>query len=388
MSAIDAAARRSPDIVPVRASSDSPAPRPIVDIGLVHDYLLTARGAERTFSAMAGCWPEAPIYTALFDREQMGDRFARRRVVTSGLQKLGVGQRSFRALLPLFPGAIERLPVGEHDVVVSSSSAFAHGVHPGADAVHVSYCHSPFRYVWHERDRTIRQMPAAARPLARRVLGRVRRWDLAATDRVTHFVANSEITRERIFGCYGREAAVIHPPVDVERFGAPQRPQGYLLYVGEITAHKRVETAIEAARLAGRQIKVVGDGPERRRLATLHAGHAEFVGRIPDRELTDLFARADALIVPNVEEFGIAAVEAQAAGRPVVGIARGGTRETVIDGVTGVLVDTGTVEEFAEALRATDFSRFDGADIAMYAKRFSIARFQRELRDLVAGCAA
>ncbi|MFY9488743.1 MAG: glycosyltransferase [Solirubrobacterales bacterium] len=386
MNAVEAPAAARARSLDGSSASTPPWQPQVANVGLVHDYLLTARGAERTFSAIASCWPEAPIYTTLFDYEQLGDRFARREVVTSGLQRLGVGQKSFRALLPLFPRAVEHLPVADHEIVISSSSAFAHGVRPGAHAIHVSYCHSPFRYAWHEHDRTVADTPAPLRPVMRRVLARIRAWDTQAATRVTHFVANSQITQRRIEQLYDRDSTVIHPPVDVDRFAAPQDPHGYLLYVGEITAHKRVEVAIEAAGLAKRKIVIVGDGPDRRRLETLHAGHAKFVGRVPDAKLTELFAHADALIVPNVEEFGIAAVEAQAAGRPVVAIAAGGTRETVIDGTTGVLVERGGVDDFAEALRHTDFSNFAGPDIAAHAKQFSVARFQRELSEFVSRC--
>jgi glycosyltransferase involved in cell wall biosynthesis len=353
-------------------------------IGLVHDYLLTMRGAERTFAAIVDCWPNAPVYTTIYDQVEMGPRFAGHRVSTSYLQRLGIRQKGFRRLLPFFPRAVERLPVGDHDLLLSSSSAFAHGIHPRPGALHICYCHSPFRYAWHERERALSEVSSRLRPVMNILLERIKQWDLLASKRVTHYIANSKITQQRIADSYGRDSIVVNPPVDVGRFGAPQEPEDYFLFVGEVVGHKRVEIAIEAAQRAGAKIKVVGDGPERRRLTVEYGDTVQFMGRTTDEQLSALYAHAKALVVPNVEEFGIAAVEAQAAGRPVIAIDEGGTSETVEDGVTGVLVPHGTIDEFAETMAATDFLSFDSARIASHAARFSTDRFRREIMEFVA----
>jgi glycosyltransferase involved in cell wall biosynthesis len=346
----------------------------------VHDYLLVMRGAERTFAAMADCWPDAPVYTSLYSESGTEGAFADRRVETSYLQRIGIDQKGFRRLLPLFPSAFERLRLSEYELVVSSSSAFAHGVRAAPDAMHVCYCHSPFRYAWHERDLALSEAHASLRPLLRRTLGRIRDWDRRASERVTHYIANSRIIQQRIGDYYGREATVIHPPVDTDRFRPADEPEDYLLVVCEVVRHKRVEVALEAARRAGRTIKVVGTGPDLERLRARYSHCADFLGRVPDPELTELYSRAGALVVPNVEEFGIAAVEAQAAGRPVVAVNAGGTKETVVDGETGVLVERGSVDELAEALREVDFSRFSSERIEQNAERFSRRRFETQLR--------
>lgn len=353
-------------------------------IGLVHDYLLVMRGAERTFAAMADAWPSADIYTLLYDRDGTQNRFESRRVTTSYLQSLHLRQSNFRRALPLFPRAAERLPVKDHDVVVSSSSAFAHGVAISPDAVHICYCHSPFRYVWHERERGCAELPAVMRPLLRRSLDRVRRWDTRAAHAVTRYVANSQTTRRRIHEFYGRESTVVHPPVDVTRFSVGDEVSDYALMVTELVCHKRVDIALEAARRAGQRIKVVGTGRELPALAARFGDSAEFLGRVPDAALADLYARARMFVMTNVEEFGIAAVEAQAAGRPVVAAAAGGALETVIPGETGVLVPEDDVDAFAEVFRYTDFSRFSPVAARRNAERFSVERFQNELRAIVA----
>jgi glycosyltransferase involved in cell wall biosynthesis len=352
-------------------------------LALVHDYLLVLRGAERTFGAMADCWPEAPIYTLLYDAEGTKHRFGSHPVHGSYLQKLPVRQEGFRRMMPLFPSAVEKLPTTEYDTIVSSSSAFAHGVRTKPDAVHVCYCHSPFRYAWFEQARALSELPSPLRPVGRRMLGRIRRWDAGVAQSVTHYIANSEITRERMRRYWDRDAPIVHPPVDVHRFNIGE-PEDWFLVVTELVRHKRVDVALEAARLAGKPVKVVGHGPDRERLEHLHGDHADFVGRVDDRELADLYSRTQALIMPNVEEFGIAGVEAQAAGRPVVAAAAGGACETVVDGETGVLVPPDDVHALAEALGQTDFDRFRTTDIADHAEQFSTETFQERLRSEVA----
>lgn len=358
-----------------------------IDPILVHDYLLVFRGAERTFAAMAACWPDAPLATLLFAPAAVGDHFAGHPVRTSRLQRLGADQRRFRRMLPLFPPAAERLPVGGHDVVISSSSAFAHGVRPDPGAVHVCYCYTPFRYAWHERDNALREVAAPLRPVLDRVLDRVKRWDVEASQRVTHYVAISELSRERIAASYGRDAPVVHPPVETHRF-APGTPEDFFLIVCELVRHKRVDVALEAAKRAGVPITVVGDGPDLPRLRALYGETANFAGRVSDAELAALYPRALGLIVPNVEEFGIAAVEAQAAGRPVIALDAGGTRETIRDGETGVLLGTGSVEELTDVMRSVDFATFDPDAAVAQAQRFSVAAFQERFVSIVRDAAA
>jgi glycosyltransferase involved in cell wall biosynthesis len=351
-------------------------------LALVHDYLLVLRGAERTFAALADAWPEAPIVTLLYDEQGTEGRFRGRRVETSALQRLGLSQRNFRALLPVFPTATRRLDLTGFDCILSSSSAFAHGVRPRAGARHVCYCHSPFRYAWHEQARALMEVPAPLRPPLSLALRRHRAFDRAAARSVDRFVANGEITRERIRRFWGRESEIVHPPVDVDRFRIGT-PAEHVLFVGELVKHKRPELAIEAAVAAGRRIKVVGDGPELGRLRARYGGAVDFLGRVSDEQLVALYAEAAALVVPNVEEFGIATVEAQAAGRPVVAVDGGGAREIVVPGRTGVLVPEGDPAALARALRA-DLSRFDPHDISAHAQRFSRQRFQARMREIVA----
>jgi glycosyltransferase involved in cell wall biosynthesis len=350
-------------------------------IALVHDYLLVLRGAERTFAAMTDVWPDAPIFTLLYDERGTQGRFAGRSVTTSPLQRLGARQESFRAMLPLFGTAIRRLDLSGFDTVVSSSSAFAHGVRPPRGAKHLCYCYSPFRYAWHERARALSEVPPPLRPVLGLVLRRHRAFDRRALGTVDRLLATGEIARERIRRFWGRDAAVLHPPVEVERFSIAE-PGDHVLFVGELVRHKRPEAAIEAAGAAGRPIKVVGTGPEMGRLRERYGGRAEFLGRVDDEQLARLYAEAAALVVPNVEEFGIAAVEAQAAGRPVVAVDGGGARETILPGRTGLLVPDSDPGALARALRS-DLTRFDPHEIQANAHRFRPEVFRTRLREIV-----
>jgi glycosyltransferase involved in cell wall biosynthesis len=214
------------------------------------------------------------------------------------------------------------------------------------------------------------------------VLSAIRRWDIAASRRVTRYVANSLITQQRIGDFYGRDSVIVHPPVDVDRFGIAE-PEDWFLTVSEVVRHKRIQVALEAARRAGRKLRVVGTGPDLERLRREYAGSAEFLGRVPDAELTGLYARTRALIVPNVEEFGIAAVEAQAAGRPVLAADAGGARETVIEGETGHRVPVDDPDALAAAMVDADLDRLDSELIRRNARRFSREAFRKRIREVV-----
>lgn len=353
--------------------AELPQPR---SVSLVHDYLLVMRGAERTFAAIADLYSNAPIFTLLYNEQGTDQRFRGRSITTSLLQRLGANQSRFRRLLPLYPMAVERLRPPASDAVISSSSAFAHGIQKPAYAAHVCYCYTPFRYAWHERHGALSEIAAPLRPVLRGQLRRIRRWDLSASQRVDSYIAISKLGRERIRRCYGRDAAIVYPPVETHRFRTGT-PGEALLIVSELVRHKRVHVALEAARRARVPVRVVGSGPEHGALR--HAfPEAEFLGRAGDDRLVELYASARAVLVPSVEEFGITAVEAQAAGRPVIAAASGGALETVLDGCTGRLAKL-DAESFARAIGELDNLDFDPAQAVRNAERFSVATFQRNL---------
>jgi glycosyltransferase involved in cell wall biosynthesis len=344
-------------------------------VALIHDFLLDLRGAERVFLALCELYPDAPIFTPVYDENGTEGRFAHREIRTSFLQKLRPTARTFRALLPFYPSAIESFDLSGFDLIVSSSSAWAHAVIYDESAVHVSYCHNPFRYVWNDRDATLAQRDPISRAALRRLFRRWRQWDWIAAQRVNRYVTNSRTTQARIRAYFGRDSTVVHPPVDTARFSAGAVGDHYLV-LSELMPHKRIDMAIEAFNQLRRPLVVVGDGPDMRRLHRLAGPTVSFTGRVSDAEAARLLQTSRALVVTAAEEFGIAAVEAQAAGRPAIAPSRGGALETVRDGVTGRLWDGGVADLIA-AVENFDADAVDPQACVENAQRFDTTVFSR-----------
>jgi len=344
----------------------------------VHDFLVSVRGAERVFLAMCDLWPHADIFTPIYDERGTEGRFAHRTIHTSFLQRLRPTARNFRALLPLYPTAIESFDLSGYDLVVSSSSAWAHAVICEERTVHVCYCHNPFRYAWNERHRTLAER---GEPLTRAALRSFfrhwREWDWIAAQRVDRYVTNSRTTQARIRSYFGRDSHVVHPPVETSRF-EPAEVGSHYLVLSELVSHKRIDTAVRAFTKLGLPLIVAGDGPDRRRLRRLAGSNVRFASRVSDAEAARLLATCRALVVTAVEEFGIAAVEAQAAGRPVIAASAGGALETIVDGVTGCFWQGGH-DELAETITSFDPQAVDPADCMENARRFDSEIFRRNL---------
>ncbi len=341
-------------------------------VALVHDFLLDVRGAERVFLELCSIWPEADIYTAVYDEHGTEGRFARRRVHTSFLQHLRPSAQTFRALLPLYPAAIESFDMSGYDLVVSSSSAWAHAVPCGKETIHVSYCHNPFRYAWNERDPTLAQRRnPVTRAFLRDFFTRWRKWDRLAAQRTDRYIANSITTQTRIGQYYRREANVVYPPVDTERF-SPGPVGDHYAVVSELMPHKQIHVAVGAFNQLRLPLVVVGDGPAFRSLQKQAGPTIHFTGRVSDTEVADILRRSRALILTAVEEFGIAAVESQASGRPVLARRAGGAVETIVEGATGGFWSGGTTELAKAVLR------FDDAAVDPHACVENARRFDRD----------
>jgi glycosyltransferase involved in cell wall biosynthesis len=351
-------------------------------IALVHDFLLDLRGAERVFLQLCAIFPQADIFTAVYDPVGTQGRFEDRNVITSGLQKLRPTARNFRPLLPFYPAAIESLDLTGYDLVISSSSAWAHGVIPDENAVHVCYCHNPFRYAWTEREATLDARSAIVRPVLAQVMHRWRQWDFIAAQRVDAYVANSKTTQHRIERYFSRESTVIYPPVEIERF-SPGPLNDHHLVLSELIAHKRIEVVVRAFSRLGLPLVVAGDGPDARRLQRLSGPSVHFAGRVTDHEAERLLRSSQSLVVAATEEFGIAAVEAQASGRPVIALRAGGLLETVIEGKTGVFFDRPDPGSLCAALEGFDPNSFETDDCVEQAQRFSPERFAENFAQVV-----
>jgi glycosyltransferase involved in cell wall biosynthesis len=356
-------------------------------VALVHDFLLDIRGAERVFLELCQMWPQADVYTAVYDPKGTEGRFAGRTVHSSFLQWTRPTAKTFRALLPLYPVAIESFDFGDYDIVVSSSSAWAHAVLCDEQTVHVSYCHNPFRYAWNDRERTLsRRRDPFTRAFLRAAFSRWRQWDWIAAQRTDRYVANSRTTQARIRAYFGREAGIVHPPVDTGRFSPGPVGEHYVV-VSELMPHKEIDIAIEAFNYLRLPLKVIGDGPDARRLRRSAGPTISFTGRLSDQAVADAVQGARALIMTSVEEFGIAAVESQAAGRPVIARRGGGALETVIDGVTGCFWAGGPMD-LAQAVREFDDTATDTQACVRSAARFDSGVFRRRmLAEVEAACA-
>jgi len=348
-------------------------------VALVHDFLVSLRGADRVFLEMCGLWPDADVFTPVYDEVGTEGRFADRRVHTSFLQKVRPNRRTFRALLPFYPAAVESFDLTDYDLVVSSSSAWAHAVLCDERAVHVCYCHNPFRYAWNERHRALAERrDPLTRAALRGFFRRWREWDWIAAQRVDRYLTNSSTTQARIKSFFGRDALIVHPPVELSRF-TPAPPSDYYLVLSELVSHKRIDVAIEAFAELGLPLVIAGDGPDSRRLRRMAPSNVRFAGRVSDTHAAELLAACRAFVLTGVEEFGIAAVEAQAAGRPVIARRGGGVLETVDDGVTGCFWEGGPTE-LAEAVRSFDAAAVDARRCVANARRFDSEVFRRSLR--------
>jgi glycosyltransferase involved in cell wall biosynthesis len=347
-------------------------------VALVHDFLVDLRGAERVLLELCAIWPDADIYTAIYDARGTEGRFAHRRVHTSFLQRLRPSARTFRAMLPLYPAAIESFDLSGYDLVVSSSSAWAHAVLCDERSVHVSYCHNPFRYAWNDRDQTLARLRnPVVRELLRSAMQRWRQWDWIAAQRTDRYIANSRTTQARISAYFGRASNVVHPPVNTTRF-APGPVGDHYVVVSELMAHKQIDVAIRAFNKLRRPLIIVGDGPGARRLKAIAGPTIRFAGRLSDRQVAEVVQGARAMVVTSVEEFGIAAVEAQAAGRPAIARRAGGALETIVDGVTGCFW-AGGADELASVVERFDDAAIDPRECVMNAERFDAAKFSRKI---------
>ena len=347
-------------------------------VALVHDFLVDIRGAERVFLELCRVWPEADLYTTIYDEDGTEGRFSDRRIHTSYLQRLRPSARTFRALLPLYPSAIESLDLRGYDLVVSSSSAWAHAVLCDEQGVHVTYCHNPFRYAWNDRERTLARRPdPISRVLMRGLFRRWRQWDWIAAQRTDRYVANSRTTQARIQAYFGRTSSIVHPPVETSRFSPGSVGDHYVL-VSELMPHKEIDIAVEAFNHLGLPLIVIGDGPDYRRLRRLAGATVRLAGRLPDAQVAQVLQGARALVMTAVEEFGIVSVESQAAGRPVIARRGGGALETVVDGTTGCFWSGGP-RELARAVVGFNDQAVEPSACVGNAARFDAAVFRRRM---------
>lgn len=351
-------------------------------VALVHDFLTQVGGAEKVLEVFHELYPKAPVYTLVYDKEETGGVFEHMDIRTSFIQDLPFGVKRYKWYLSLMPAAIERFDLSEYDVVISDSSAYANGVITKPETLHISYCHSPTRYLWsdtHEYTEELKQ-PTIVKQMLPIALNRIRMWDRLAADRVDTFIANSRNVQKRIKKYYNRDSDIIYPPVDVSRFSPSDEVGDFYLIVSRLRPYKRVDLAIEAFNALGFPLKIIGTGEEMENLKNMSGDNIEFLGSLSNKEVADYMSRAKAFLHPQDEDFGIAAVEAMAAGRPVIAYGNGGALETVIHGKTGVLFNPQTPYKLVDVIRDFEYEKFDSKVIREHAEQFSTQQFKKDIK--------
>jgi glycosyltransferase involved in cell wall biosynthesis len=355
-------------------------------IALVHDWLTGMRGGERALEVLCERFPSAELFTLVHLPGRVSPTIERLPVHTSFVQRMPLVGRFYRQYLPLFPIAVERWDFEGFDVVLSVSHCCVKSVVRPAAARHLCYCLTPMRYAWDQFDAyfgpdRIGRLPST---LMRPVMNRLARWDRETATRADRYVAISHYGAGRIRRYYNREAIVVYPPVDTNFFHPDSVPaERFALIVSALVPYKHIELAMDACALAGMPLRIVGGGPERDALERRARGNCQFLGRLSDADIRDLYRRASMVILPGEEDFGIVPLEAQACGRPVVALGLGGARETVVNGETGFLVDEPSAAAFADAISRAATYKFDTIAIRHHAERFGRERFGDEMEALV-----
>lgn len=344
-------------------------------VALVHEYLTNFAGSEQVLLALHELFPEAPIYTAIYNEEKCR-QFKDADIRTSFLNNWPGAKDHYQLYIPFLPLAVEGYDLSEYDLVISDSHVAAKGVITKPETVHICYCHTPIRYAW-----VPGIDPRASKGLLARLAAHyLRIWDVLAARRVDHFIANSTYVAKRIEKFYRREATVIHPPVDIGSFKLSEKIEDYYVLFGRLISYKHPELVIEAFNKLGKKLKVVGRGPMLEELQKIAKPNVEFITEyLPYSELSQVFSRAAAMIFPVEEDFGIAMVDMMAAGRPVIAYKVGGAKEIIVPGKTGEFFDSLTSESIVRAVADFDPSKYDGKAIRAHAEQFDVTVFKKKI---------
>jgi glycosyltransferase involved in cell wall biosynthesis len=346
---------------------------------LVHDWLPFMGGAERVLINFKQIYKDAPIYTSIYNPEQLDDELKNIDVRTSFLQEKKDALKNHRKYFPQMPVAFESFDLNEYDIVLSSSSSCAKGVITNPNTMHVCYCHSPMRYGWEFYYEYTNEMKGIKKDLVKYFINYMRVWDVVSSNRVDYFISNSENVAKRIWKHYRRESVVIHPPVRCNLFNISDIDEEYFLIVSRLQEYKRVDLAVEAFNELGLPLVIIGDGPMREKLQAMARDNIKFLGRQPDSVIKEYYSKCRAFIFPGEEDFGITPLEAQASGRPVIAFGKGGALETVVDGQTGVFFKEQTVESLKDAIKVLGGTKFDKDLIRKHAEGFDEEIFKEKV---------
>ncbi|MBS51302.1 MAG: glycosyl transferase [Oceanospirillaceae bacterium] len=353
-------------------------------VAIVHYWLNGMRGGEKVLESLCRLYPQADIYTHVYEPEKVSDLINSHTVHTSFISKLPFGKKKYQSYLPFMPIALEQLDLTGYDLVISSESGPAKGVITNPEAVHVCYCHSPMRYVWDMYYEYFKGAGKLKRLIAAPLIHYLKMWDYSTGARVDHFIANSSYIAKRIEKIYRRDAEVINPPVEFDAFSISEDVDDYYLVLGQMVQYKRVDLAVEAFIANGKKLVIVGDGEKADELREMAKGHSniDIRGRQPFSEIVRLYSGCQALIFPGVEDFGIVPLEAMASGRPVIAYGRGGVLDSVVDGKTGIYFNEQTAESLNQAVAAYEAGQYDFKPEALraHAMSFATSEFEKKLK--------
>lgn len=356
-------------------------------IALIHDYLTQYGGAERVLEVLCEMYPQAPIYTLLYDERATGGVFKGREVHTSFLQRIPFARRYHRLFPLLMPIAVEQFDLSDFDVVLSISASFAKGIITKPSTRHVNYCLTPTRFLWDDSHRYVAEFryPWPIKKLLPPALTYLRLWDKEAALRVDEFVGISRFIQERIQKYYGKDSALVYPPIDTSKYHISDEPGEYFLMVGRLVGYKRFDLAVRTFAAMDLPLKIVGDGPEKNKLKAQmsNAKNIEFLGLVSDAEMPEIYAHAKAVIFPQEEDFGLVPLESMACGRPVIAYRAGGALETIVEGVTGIFFDEQTEIDLSLAVGRFQQTRFDPTAIRDHVMRFDINIFRSAIRAIL-----
>lgn len=355
------------------------------NVALVHYWLDSYRGGEKVLEALCELFPEADIFTNVYVPEKIPPTIRQHNIETTFIQKLPLARRFSRNYLPFMPLALEQLDLSGYDLVISSESGPAKGVITGPDTLHICYCHSPMRYLWDQYSLYKKKCSFFRKILMAPVFHYLRQWDVLSANRVDRFVANSHFVSRRIRKYYRRNAEVIHPPVEVDRFRWDGEPEDYYLTIAGLVPYKRIDLIVDAFNENGRPLIIIGGGSEKANLQKRSGDNIQFFGHVSDDILDEKIERCKALVYAGVEDFGIVPVEAQAAGRPVIAFGRGGVLDTVIDGKTGIFFQEQSVTSFNNAIEEFEANedQFDRWQIRRQAESFSREIFMDKIKSFI-----